>query len=508
MRVALTNWQPDLPDVINQKGVTVAKNVVPILGGYENMPSLATVTGVTALAKRCRGSIVFTDNQGVPWMFAGDETALYTVSDTGATDVSRTPGYAAFSEVNWEFALFGNTVVAVNPNDESQYFDLGTASASSTFDDLAQGSAPRARHVGVVENFLVMGNVFEPVEGANPNAISWSARDNPFSWPARGTAAAVAAQSDRQVLEGDGGWVQSVIPGSEVGIVFQERAIWRMDYVGSDVVFQLTRAEPNRGLLVPGLAVPFGRNVFYLAEDGFYVFDYTTSIPVGKSKVNDFFLDDLDADYYDRVSVRRDPDNTRIWIGYPGAGNSSGTPNKLLVYDWALNEFSQGELTHECLAHAIAEGGKDLDSAADPPDDPDDLGDSDPTVGDTTFDARVAASGVQTLGAFDTTHLLQQFTGTGLEGTIETGDLELQPGARSFLSEIRPAVDTSDVTIQVATKGDRRDEVSYGRIVALDRDGKCSVRADGRYHRIRVNLPANSGRSSFLDLTARASGRH
>ena len=32
MRVALTAWQPDLPDIVNQKGMTVAKNVVPLSG--------------------------------------------------------------------------------------------------------------------------------------------------------------------------------------------------------------------------------------------------------------------------------------------------------------------------------------------------------------------------------------------------------------------------------------------------------------------------------------------
>ena len=52
---------------------------------------------------------------------------------------------------------------------------------------------------------------------------------------------AASVQSDNQTLQGDGGWIQAVTPGSEVGAIFQERAIWRMDYRGGDIVFDVER---------------------------------------------------------------------------------------------------------------------------------------------------------------------------------------------------------------------------------------------------------------------------
>ena len=72
------------------------------------------------------------------------------------------------------------------------------------------------------------------------------------------------------------------------------------------------------------VSVPFGRRVFYLAEDGFYLFDYTESQPVGDDRVDRTFLADIDSDYFHRVSAVSDPDEKRIWILYPGSWNASG----------------------------------------------------------------------------------------------------------------------------------------------------------------------------------------
>jgi len=322
----------------------------------------------------------------------------------------------------------------------------------------------------------------------------------------------VAVQSDSQILEGSGGWVQAVVPGSEVGAIFQEHAIWRMDYVGGDVVFALNRVEPNRGLLVPGLAVPVSRWVFYLSEDGFYLFDYTQSKPIGKDRVNKTFFADLDASYLDRVSAIRDPDQTRIYVLYPGSGNSGGTPNKMLIYDWALDMFTEANVDAECLTWALTSGAN-LDSP-DTVADPDLLGvqtggaGSPDTLppGDETFDGRVSPPGALTVGAYDTSHILSSFTGTALAGTLETGDIEVNPGSRTLVNRVRPIVDSAEATIQVASTGRKNESFAYGAISEQDNDGKCPVRVDGRYHRIRTNLPAAFTNAVGIDVDGRPSG--
>lgn len=515
-RVPYGQYAPDLPPVVNQQGLIKAKNVVPINGGYGPLASLAQVTDATALTAYCMGALGGIDFSGDPFNVAGDRNALYSTDSSGASDKSISGGYDSGLEGRWEFAAFGETILATNFNDDVQYIDAKklalTNEKFANISDLAIApGVPRARHIGVVDNFVVLGNIYDPVIGNQPGAISWSAINNPLAYPIRGTDTAVAVQSDLQVLEGNGGWVQAVVPGSEVGAIFQEHAIWRMDYVGGDVVFALRRVEPNRGLLIPGLAVPVSRWVFYLSEDGFYLFDYTQSKPIGKDRINATFFSDYDAAYPDRVSAIRDPDQTRIYVLYPGAGNSGGTPNKMLIYDWALDMFSHAEVDAEMLTWALVSGANldSPDTVADPDllgTDPGDGSDTDPP-GDETFDIRISPPGSLGIGAYNTSHILSSFTGSNLSGTLETGDIEINPGGRAFVNEVRPIVDSADATIQVAAISRKNAEFEYCPISKQDDDGKCPVRVDGRYHRFRTLLPANFTSAVGMDINSRASGR-
>jgi len=514
-RIPFGKYAPDLPPVVNQQGLIKAKNVVPTNGGYGPLKSLTNVSGATALPAYCRGAVGGIDIAGAPYNVAGTQYALYATDLGGATDKSRAIGYDTGLDGRWEFAPFGEVLFATNFNDDLQYIHthhlgLTTEKFANVSDLSIAQEVPRARHIGVVDNFLVLGNIYDPIIGHQPGGISWSAVNNGLSWPERGTPGAVAVQSDRQVLEGNGGWVQAVVPGSEVGAIFQEHAVWRMDYVGGDVVFALRRVEPNRGLLIPGLAVPVSRWVFYLSEDGFYLFDYTQSKPIGKDLVNSTFFADYDADYPDRVSAIRDPDSTRIYVLYPGSGNSGGTPNKLLIYDWALDQFSHAEIDAEYLAWALTSGNH-LDSP-DTVADPDILGnltggvDTDPP-GDETFDLRLSPPGALTIGAYDTSHILSSFTGANLTALLETGDIEVNPGMRSFVSGVRPIVDSADATVQVAATSRKNESFTYHPISKQDDDGKCPTRVDGRYHRFRVVLPSSFTNAVGIDVESRASGK-
>lgn len=492
-RLTFGEYLPDLPSIVNP-GLTMAKNTVTDSAGYSGISGLSNISAFTALATRPRGGIAITDPAGNPYNFAGTDTKLYRLFDS-TFDASRATGgmYNATEDTRWEFVNFGNVVVAVNPNDDSQYYTLGTSTA---FDQLGNttSSAPRAAHAGVVGSFLMLGNTFDTVNGLAENAIHWSAIADPFNWPTLGSDAAVAVQSDRQVLEGDGGAVQAVATGSEVGAIFQERAIWRADYRGGDVVFQLNKVDPLRGLLIPGLAVPFGRQVFYLAEDGFYLFDYSSSQPIGRDRVNKTFFADLDSAYLDRVSAVADSDNQRIWISYPGSGNTSGMPNKLLIYDWGLNRWSHGELDMELLVESIGSG-VTLDSAgttADP--------DAVDTAGLSSFDTRVAGYGARGLGAYDSSFRLSDFSGTALDAVLETGRREMTPGYRSMVSSARPLVESVEPTIQVAGISRSTASTTFGDARTVDLNGLCALRNDGRFHAFRVNLDGGFTNAVGLDV--------
>ncbi len=508
--IAFGEYLPDLSPYLNP-GLLKAENMVPIKGGYTSVGALSALAGITALAERPKGAVAGVDNDGNPYNFAGTKTKLYDLSKLRSggvvtTDVTRTSGaYNCSGDATWELVVFEDYVIAVNPNDDSQYYQIGK---STNFLQLGnplatKTVAPRARHIGVLGTFVILGNTYDGTNGPGPNVLHWAARNDPFNWPTPGSDVARAVQSDRQPLAGDGGQVQRVISGAEVGLAFQEQQVYRLDYQGADVVFALNRLEQKRGLLVPQICVPFGRQVFFLSDDGFYIHDYTQSTSIGHERVDKTFLADIDLDYVHRVSAAPNPRRKEIWVLYPGSGNSSGVPNKFLVYNWGLNQFSHGSIDAEWLTDVV-NAGVSLDSphtAADPDTDGVD------GAGLGSFDARVAAPDALKLGAFDTSFVLSDFSGAGLAGTIETGRRALRPIGRSLTEKAEIIVESASPTIQAASVSRAKNTLKYGHVGKINEDGVAPVRVDGRFHSFRVSLPTGWDNALGLNVWSASSGQ-
>jgi len=520
--VPFGDYKPDLARLAND-GLAIAKNTVPITGGYDGVNSLADVSNFTALSSRARGAASGIDPAGNPFNFVGTDTKLYRLQEA-TDDVTRILGgaYNTGGQGYWEFGFFSKTIIAVNGSDRPQYFTLDDSTEFKPLGNpgLTNTTAPTAKHIGVIGTFVVLGNTAN-----DPSEVHWSAVNDPFNWPTPGTEVAVTVQSDRQALFGPGGSVQRVVSGAEVGAIFQERAIWRAEYRGGDVVFELSRVEPERGLLIPAIAIPFGRQVFYLAEDGFYLFDYTSSTPIGRGIIDSTFLADIDTSLFHRVSASADPDNQRIWILYPGSGHDiAGTPNKFLVYDWGLNRWSHGEITAEWLTQSVHSavtldlpvtgGGNptlvtDPDATIDSAEFPDGGVDG---VSITTslplasFDDRVAAPGALSLGAYSTAHTLQQFTGSRLNATLQTGRRELIPGSRAMVTGARVMVDAIDPTVSVSGVGRANETDSFTIATRIDNDGDAPLRKDGRFHTFKLNLGSGFNDAMFMDVQFQRSG--
>lgn len=510
MNINFGEWTPDRPALANQRTLKTAKNVVPIVGGYAQQRGLAAVSGFTALDDRARGAISIKDPLGNPATYAGTETKLYRLAQNGTEDVSRTAGgaYNASDATRWEFALFGKTLVAVNPRDDTQYINVSTglnfAELRGDAPDAPAGStgiAPRAHHIGLVGNHIVLGNVIDPIFGNVPDSVWWPQIRNPFNWPETGTDDAVAAQSDRQPLEGNAGAVQRILAGAEVGVILQERAVHRMDYIGGDVIFQITRVEPNRGLLAPGLAIAIGRYVYFCNEDGWYSSDYTSSNPIGRGKIDSFFFSDLDESNIGRCSTVRDPDAQRFYVLYPGAGNTGGTPNRYLCHDWALNRWTHGEFDPDGggVEVMVDNGAWTATVSLDSPDTPTDP-DAVDTAGLPSFDDPLVSPGDEALAVFDGSDTLSQLNGAGLEAIFETGDVAIDNGWWTLVSEVRPLVTGAIPLVAVATLEKPRDTDTalYEATERMDEDGGCAVNfGNGRYHRFKLTVPAGG----FGDVT-------
>jgi hypothetical protein len=481
MLLPIAEYTPDRPDLLGGGSATVRNCLPRTAQSYGPMPSPAVYSG--ALGARCQGAVALQDTAGNVNIFAGDAGHLYRLAagTTAWTDVSRAAGYATTAEDRWTTALFGTRVLMSNFADPIQSLLVG---GGTLFADLAP-AAPQARYLAVVRDWLVAANTFDPVDGNQPQRVWWSAIDDPTNWPAPGTAAAAAVQSDFQDLVGDGGWIAGIVGnlGGADAAVFQERGIVRMNYVGPPAIFSFSTAEGARGTPAPGSIAQLGAVVYYLGEDGFYAFDGAASVPIGVDRIDKTFFADLDQAYFSRISAAVDPINKLVFWAYPGIGNVGGNPNRLLAYNWALQRWTISEVDCELILRSLSFG-YSLDAL-----------DATGFTLDTlpfSLDSRAWTGGRLVLAAFDPAHRLAYFNGPNLAATVDTGEAQLFPGRRAVVTGARPIVDAGTPAVAIGTRERPFDPPSFAPAVPVDGLGNCPQRASGRYHRARLTLPAGT----------------
>ena len=277
---------------------------------------------------QCLGVGGFYDSGNAPQVFLGDSGKLYRIEGRTAVDRSRVGGYSARSDRYWMFEQFGNRIYAVFPGVNTQSYDLSLG--ATAFADVS--GAPQGEAIGRVRDFLLIGN---------GQQLNWSAFNDPTTWGFN-----PAVQSGSATFELSGGSIK-VILGTETGAIFQERQISRLTYAGPPTVWQRDIVETRRGALSQRGAVGFGRNIFYVSDDGFWVFDGYQSQPIGINKVDGYFMKRLNYPYRNRVCVAWDPINRALLCAFPA--NGSATLNEMLIYSLTDNRWTHDDISAEVL---------------------------------------------------------------------------------------------------------------------------------------------------------------
>ena len=473
--ISLGEWTPDL-SAYGIQGLTVCSGVIPDSGNYKPYPNIVEYSA--ALTARAQGAYSYLHSDNTTKIFSGDATKLYLQAGIAQTDVSRTTGgaYNCDNEGVWRFKNYGDRIIATDYNDTIQSYVVGT---DTDFSELS-ADAPKAKVIDIVNNFVMVGNTDDPISGKRPERVWWSAIDNPTSWPTAGTVAAREVQSDYQDLVGNGGAVRAIVGAQNYAVIVMDKAIWRGEYVGLPSVFNFNQAEDNRGTKVGTSVISDGRNVYYIDEDGFYVFDGVASTPIGNNKVDDYFKAQLAANYSYRITAAYDPLNQIVMWSYPSV-NSGGTPDKIICYHVYNKVWSELSIEIDYLFGSYTTGYtlEDLDA----------FGTLETIT--TSFDSIQWMGGKTQLAGFTTDFKLGYFSGDNLEAILTTGELQLNEGGRAFVSSVLPISDAAGVAVDLGTRTLLSGSISYsGESTINSQTGECSFRSESPYHTIKFRIPA------------------
>lgn len=463
--ITLGEYLPDQPD-LNNPGCTNAENVLPGPLGYRSFPTAAVFS--SALTSAPQGAIVLKDTNGAAFYYAGDTAKLYVLSGTTFGDISRASGYNLASDEQWSFTKFNNIVIATNFTDKMQQITIG----GPIFIDL---STYQFKYVATIDNFVVGANAFDPVDGVVANRLQWSAFNDALDWPTPGTSDATQKQSGRQDLP-QGGAIRNLVSG-EYGVIVQDHAIQRMVFEGPPTFFGFYPIEEGAGTPAPYSVVARGSRVFYYSHDGFKMFDGQTSHSIGAQKVDKTFADEIDKQYYIKISAVIHPTENIVMWACPVTGHTNGVPNKIYCFNWNTGQWSYITDTVELLVVSATQAVtlEELDAI---------YGDLDSIP--ISLDSQQLLKGDPRLSAFKTDKKLYNYTGTAMTATVETEELELTKGRRTFLKKARPVVDGGTTTLAVGSRKVQSSTHSYGSAITLNSDDEAEMLVDDRYHRFKL----------------------
>jgi hypothetical protein len=465
------DWRPDAQAISGQYASAI-NNLLPTAVGYGPLGSLSAFSS-SALPAACVGLFVARTATGGWVIFAGTQTKLYKFTGSAWSDVTRLAGgnYNVPSGEFWGFTQFGSKVIAVNINDAPQVF---TIDSSSNFAALG-GSPPQARRVFTVGEFVVLAGI------ANAERkVRWSAISNEASWTI-GTNLA----DEQEFL--DGGRVTGVCGDKEGGFIIQEQAIRQFSFLpGSDLVFQFNKIEGAKGCAAPTGWVWINRTVFYVSEDGFYAVGGQGLNPIGANKVNKFFRADMDRSQFFSVVASYDPYNPRILWAYRSSSSVTTYFNRAIFYDWQLDRWGYSSSVSAGFWASLATSSTTLEQL-------DTLYGALDTLVPYSLDSPVFQGGRPTLAGVNTSGQLCFLEGPSLEASISGGDLELNPGGRSLLTDVQVLTDATPTT-SVTVSDAHRDTFASSTTATgtSETSGRCSIFASGRFHKLTATIAAST----------------
>lgn len=475
MRVLFGRLQSDQPDLLNGD-LESAENCVPYAQGYGSFPQPTAYS--QAAPSTVRGAYSTKDLSGNVFTVLGTDTNLYKESVTALNDISRTATYSTSVDMpGWEFESFGNTLVAANGVDSLQFYTLGT---STQFRDMsASASAPIARHIAVVRDFLFTG--WQPTAQSR---VQWSRINNPLRY-----TPSQRFQSDYQDLPGTDQTIKK-ITGGDFACILTNTSVWRATYVGAPIIFRFDELARNVGCRASGSVARYQNMTFFLSSSGMYMFDGEQCQPIGAEQIDNTLLDDLNSSYLSRITSSIDPVNKLYLMSYPSVSSSDGTPSRIIIYSWITQRWALVTESVEVLFNHMPSGYtlEGLDSFG--------------SLDDLAFslDSSAWQGGLSALSCVNTDHKIARFVGTAKTATFITGESQIVTDARAFVRSLRPLVQggtypvttlgggLTSVTCYVGGRDRLIDNVTWTDASSMNATGTCPVRSNARYHRLKVEV--------------------
>lgn len=446
----------------------------------------------TILSIQAGVSITFTEN------------LTYEHTAAQADKVVRIAELATTEAVGWDSDISQDTFYATNyvdrvkkfdaVNSPFQFLDLG---GLDDCEDMTTGQICRAKFLKVFEGFIVLGFVNE--NGVEiPQKIRWCQYGEFESWKNETDG---TGQAGYFTFDGPD-WIIGLYQMKRELMIYRERSIEAMSYVGVPAIFGFRRAETGIGLMAPTALVDLGDVHFFVGPDNMYFYDGISVQAVGDA-VKQSFFSLLDPSKKSQVTAFYIEEEDEIWVSFATVGSEFN--NKAFVFNVSLNVWSgPRDVGSRSYGYYERQASASIDELVGTIDDQDFAIDSRTSLANNPLNLMGSADGY--------VHLIGEvFTADGetMEGSLITKVTDCgDPGSMKRLQKIRLALSEvgtgAEHSVYVATRSNALDEPTWHGpyTLSVDADGEPWVFCDlsARYFQVELLTTASGGRIYEIEL--------
>ncbi len=474
------DWAPDVTPWNNDVAAE-ALGVLPVEGGYAPFPQ-PDVSASAAAATAIRGAFAARSATDTIKIFAFSATKTYEGGAAGAawTDRTNVSSHTLATDEYWSAVQYGTNVIFANSGDNVMVIAAAGGGAAT---DLG-GSPPNSRFPAVIGDYVFLGNTAN-----SPREIKNSGLNDSTTWTL-GTKS-----SSAQTFQ-DGGAVQGIVGFEQGGFVLQSDTVRRLDIVTDARIFVPHKIDYAYGTMSPYSIVSRGSEVFYYSPAGFVRLGFDgTFEPIGKGKVDGWFLENHNVARPKAIIGALDPVSQRVFWLYATASNASSTTlDGLIVYDIDRKKWTHATCALTYIFRAMTPGAtlsalavlySTLTAMA---------------AAHTTFGADVWMGGAPGLAAFDASNKLGFFTGSPMAASVQTSKFEPVPGMRGYVRGFRLIGDAANAVGRIGGMERSQGAITWNDYAGVNGQGRVPTRLSSRWAQIQVDIPAGASWTSMASV--------
>lgn len=275
------------------------------------------------------------------WLHAG-LTSVYVDDGTTRTDITGTTPTGAIDD-RWTGGSINGVWIMNNGVDVPTFWNGDTGTNLATIG--GWDSSWRAVSIRPFKNFIVAIGI---TKGSTvyPHMIKWCTTLEPGSISSAGDWDETDPAKDAGELDlaETGDILVDALPMGDNLIIYKERSMYALAYVGAPYIFRPQRLPGDSGLIARGCVVntPLGHVVMTAGDIVLNTGQGVTSISNGV--IREFIFRNLSPDNYKRAFLTANPQKSEVWICYPHG--TVTTCNKACVWNWIDKTWSIRELSN------------------------------------------------------------------------------------------------------------------------------------------------------------------